>query len=48
MTIERVAGRWWVRRDRFGRVVAMAADLEGIQMLDVAVVTRRGGAGAHR
>ncbi|TDE15974.1 hypothetical protein [Jiangella asiatica] len=39
-----VAGRWWwVRLDRDGRVGAMAADPAAIEILDVAVVTARGG-----
>lgn len=49
MRMERVAGRWWwVRRDCYGRVAAMAADLDGVRTLDVAVVVRRDGAGARR
>ena len=40
--MESAGGRWWwVRRDRLGRIVAMAADLESVQNLDVAVVVRR-------
>ncbi|WP_146605248.1 hypothetical protein [Jiangella anatolica] len=42
-TKEWVAGRWWwVRRDCYGRVAAMAADAEGVRVLEVAVITRRG------
>ncbi|TDD73058.1 hypothetical protein E1262_00795 [Jiangella aurantiaca] len=49
VTMERVAGRWWwVRRDCYGRVAAMAASLESVRVLDVAVVTRRGAAGTRR
>lgn len=40
---EWVAGRWWwMRRDCYGRVAAMAADAEGVCVVDVAVVARRG------
>ncbi|WP_199701418.1 hypothetical protein [Jiangella rhizosphaerae] len=46
---EWVCGRWWwVRRDCYGRVAAMAPDAEGVRVLDVAVVTRRNRAGGRR